>query len=110
MKKKIHIFFIVVILIILCTVPRVFDVLTIDTFVYFGITALFAVSLNLLAYCGLYSLGHAMFFGVGAYTTALGLLHIEGLSLLSALLLGGLVSSLMGLILSPLLVLSLIHI
>jgi branched-chain amino acid transport system permease protein len=104
MKKKIHIFFIVVILIILCTIPRVFSVFTADIFVYFGITVLFAVSLNLLAYCGLYSLGHALFFGVGAYTTALGLLHIEGLSLLSALLLGGLVSSLMGLILSPLLV------
>jgi len=104
MKKKIHILYFVVILIILFTVPRFFDVFTIDTFVYFGITAMFAVSLNLLANCGLYSLGHAMFFGTGAYTTALGLLHIEGLPLLQAILLGGLVSGVFGLILSPLLV------
>jgi branched-chain amino acid transport system permease protein len=72
--------------------------------VYFGITALFAVSLNLLAYCGLYTLGHGLFFGVGAYTTALGLVHIEGLPLLSALLLAGLISGLLGLVVSPFLV------
>jgi branched-chain amino acid transport system permease protein len=104
MKKKIQFFCFVVILIILFTVPRVVDVFTIDTFIYFGITALFAVSLNLLAYCGLYSLGHALFFGIGAYVTALGLLHIDSLPLWSALLLGGMVSGLFGLIVSPLLV------
>jgi branched-chain amino acid transport system permease protein len=104
MKKKIHIFCLGVILIILFTVPSLFDLFMIDTFIYFGITALFAVSLNLLAHCGLYSLGHALFFGIGAYVTALGLLHIDGLPLWSALLLGGLVSGLFGLIVSPLLV------
>jgi branched-chain amino acid transport system permease protein len=104
MKKKIHIFCLVMILIILSAVPGIFDILTIDTFIYFGITALFAVSLNLLAYCGLYSLGHALFFGFGAYATALGLFHIDILSLWSVLLLSGLVSGLFGLVVSPLLV------
>jgi branched-chain amino acid transport system permease protein len=104
MKKKIHIFCFAVILIILSTVPGVFDVLTVDAFIYFGITALFAVSLNLLAYYGLYSLGHALFFGIGAYATALGLFHIDNLSLWSALLLGGVVSGLCGLMVSPFLV------
>lgn len=104
MKKKIHLLSVVMILIIFLTIPRVFSVFTINIFVYFGITSLFAVSLNLLTYCGLYSLGHALFFGVGAYTTAIGLVHIEGLPLLPALLLGGLGSGLLGLMVSPFLV------
>ncbi len=59
--------------------------------------ALFAVSLNvLLGYGGMLSFGHSAYFGVGAYATALALLHIEGISLLSALILGSLAALVAG--------------
>ena len=104
MRKSIkNLFLLFAIFVLLFMVPRFFGVFSTYGLMNFGITVMFAVSLNLLATSGLYSLGHAMFFGTGAYATALGLLHIEGLSFLSALLLGGLASGLLGLILSPLL-------
>ncbi|MGV8079096.1 MAG: branched-chain amino acid ABC transporter permease [Syntrophales bacterium] len=46
------------------------------------IFALYAVSYNLLlGYAGLLSFGHAMFFGMGAFTVAVSLIHIPGLSM-----------------------------
>jgi branched-chain amino acid transport system permease protein len=45
-----------------------------------------------------------MFFGTGAYATAIALTHIEGLPLLPAVLVGGLTGGILALILSPLLV------
>jgi len=51
------------------------------------IFALYAVSYNiLLGYAGLLSFGHAMFFGLGAFTTAISIIHIGHLSLWSCLL------------------------
>jgi branched-chain amino acid transport system permease protein len=51
------------------------------------IFALFAVSYNLLlGYAGLLSFGHAMFFGTGAYTVAIVLNHIPGLSFFGAVI------------------------
>ena len=51
------------------------------------IFALFAVSYNLLlGYAGLLSFGHSMFFGTGAYATAIALSSIKGLPLLGAVL------------------------
>jgi branched-chain amino acid transport system permease protein len=48
--------------------------------------ALYAVSYNLLlGYAGLLSFGHAMFFGTGAFTVAVALINIPGLSLWSAI-------------------------
>jgi len=48
--------------------------------------ALYAVSYNLLlGYAGLLSFGHAMFFGMGAFTVAVSLIHIPGLSIWSAI-------------------------
>jgi branched-chain amino acid transport system permease protein len=48
--------------------------------------ALFAVSYNLLlGYAGLLSFGHAMFFGMGAFTVAVSLIHIPGLSMWGAI-------------------------
>jgi branched-chain amino acid transport system permease protein len=48
--------------------------------------ALFAVSYNLLlGYAGLLSFGHAMFFGTGAFTAAVALIHIPGLSMWSVI-------------------------
>jgi branched-chain amino acid transport system permease protein len=53
---------------------------------------------------GLFSFGHAVYFGLGAYASVLGWLHIKGLSLLGGILLGGLVAGLAGFILSAFLV------
>lgn len=59
--------------------------------------ALFAVSLNLITgFGGLLSFGHAAYFGVGAYITALSLLHIKGLGLIPALLMGGVAAGIIG--------------
>ncbi len=49
------------------------------------IFSLYAVSYNLLlGYAGLLSFGHAAFFGLGAFLTAIAIIHIPGLSLWSA--------------------------
>ena len=53
---------------------------------------------------GLFSFGHAVYFGLGAYASVLGWLHIKGLSLLSGIFLGGLVAGVVGFILSAFLV------
>jgi branched-chain amino acid transport system permease protein len=68
------------------------------------ITALFALSLDLLlGYAGIVSLGHAAFFGVGAYTA--GLLATHGLTEpLTGLVAAGVVSAAVGLSVSLLVV------
>lgn len=59
--------------------------------------ALYAVSYNLLlGYAGLLSFGHAMFFGMGAFTVAVSLIHIPGLSIWSALALALAMTTLVG--------------
>jgi branched-chain amino acid transport system permease protein len=61
-----------------------------------AITALFALSLDLiLGYAGLVSLGHAAFFGVGAYTAGLLSKHYIG-EPLTGLLLAGILSGIVG--------------
>jgi branched-chain amino acid transport system permease protein len=61
-----------------------------------AITALFALSLDLiLGYAGIVSLGHAAFFGVGAYTAGLLAKHYWN-EPLAGLLLGGLVAGAVG--------------
>src|SRR5436305_9404255 len=61
-----------------------------------AITALFALSLDLiLGYAGIVSLGHAAFFGLGAYTAGLAAKHGWG-EPISGLILGGLVAGLVG--------------
>ena len=95
----------VVVSIILAVFPHVFGIYYTNFFVAFAIFSLYAVTLNLLlGYMGVLSFGHAMFFGIGAYATALALKHIQGFSLLPAVLVGGLAGALLALILSPLLV------
>ncbi len=68
------------------------------------IVALFALSLDLiLGYAGIVSLGHAAFFGLGAYTA--GILSVRGWGEpLSGLLAGGVVAALAGFIVSFLVV------
>lgn len=76
-----------------------------NLFVNFAVFAVFSVSLNLLlGYTGLFSFGHAMFFGAGGYGTALALKHISGLALLPALGAGVLAAMVLALILCPIVV------
>ena len=85
--------------------PHVVGIYYSNFFLAFAIFSLYAVTLNLLlGYMGVLSFGHAMFFGTGAYATAIALTHIKGFPLLPAVLVGGLAGGLLALILSPLLV------
>lgn len=105
MGKTIKIVLGVVLIAIILFYPRFFGIYYTNVFVTFAIFALFAVTLNLLlGYTGLLSFGHAMFFGTGAYGTALALEHIGGCPLLVALLFGFLSAATLALILSPIMV------
>ncbi len=85
--------------------PHLFGIYYTNFFVKFAIFAMYAVSFNLLlGYMGVLSFGHAIFFGTGAYATALALTHIGDLPLIPALLIGGLSGGFLAFILSPLLV------
>jgi branched-chain amino acid transport system permease protein len=95
----------VVLLVVLVCYPQFFGIYYTNVFVTFSIFALYAVTVNLLlGYSGLLSFGHAMFFGMGAYGTALALEHIEGCPLLVALLFGFLAAVALALILCPIMV------
>ena len=90
---------------IIAVYPHLFGIYYTNFFVKFAIFALYAISFNLLlGYMGVLSFGHAIFFGTGAYATALALTHINELPLIPALLIGGLSGGLLALILSPLLI------
>ena len=67
-----------------------------------AILALFAVSLDLiLGYAGIVSLGHAAFFGAGAYAAGLFAKHVMG-DPLAGLAVGAVVGAILGLVTSPL--------
>lgn len=69
------------------------------------IFALFAVSYNLLlGYSGLLSFGHAMFFGVGAYTTAIVLIRIPNLSFWMAIFMPVMLAAVVAIVTGALLV------
>lgn len=86
-------------LLVLLAAPKLLPVYQLRLVTEAIIFALYAVSYNLLlGYAGLLSFGHAMFFGVGAFATAVALNHIAGLSLLSAMGLALLATLLVGLI------------
>jgi branched-chain amino acid transport system permease protein len=68
------------------------------------IFSLYAVSYNLLlGYAGLLSFGHAMFFGLAAFSTAVAIIHIPGLALWNAILIGVATTVLAGFIIGSLL-------
>ncbi|MBN1636509.1 MAG: branched-chain amino acid ABC transporter permease, partial [Deltaproteobacteria bacterium] len=68
------------------------------------ILSLFAVSYNLLlGYAGLLSFGHALFFGVSGFATALAIIHIPGLTILSSVLIGFAASIIVGFVIGGLL-------
>jgi branched-chain amino acid transport system permease protein len=94
-----------IIILLLIGLPRLVSFYYLNLFLAFAIFSLYAVTLNLqLGYMGVLSFGHAMFFGTGAYATALALRHISGFPLLPTILVGGLAAGLLALVLSPLLV------
>ncbi len=85
--------------------PKLFGIYYANIVVTFAVYALYASSLNLLlGYTGLLSFGHAMYFGTGAYGTALALTHIPGLPLIPAVLAGVLASLVLSLCIAPLVV------
>jgi branched-chain amino acid transport system permease protein len=90
---------------VLAAIPTAFGPYYTNVFVTFAIFAVFSVSLNLLlGYTGLFSFGHAMFFGAGGYGTALALKHLSGVALLPAFGLGVLAAVVLALILCPVVV------
>ena len=72
-----------------------FDAYTISLATTIGISIAFALSLNLITgFCGQISLGHAAFYGIGAYCAAL--MTKGGLPFLPSLLAGGALAALVG--------------
>ncbi len=62
----------VVFIVLYLLIPRLAPDRTLNTLVYMGIYVLLALGLNLLmGYAGQISLGHAAFYGIGAYTSAI---------------------------------------
>lgn len=93
------------IIVALAVLPHVMGPVKTNIFIQFAIGAVYAVSLNLLlSFTGLLSFGHALFFGTGAYATALALTHIQGLTIVPSVMLGALAAAAIALIVSPLLV------
>ncbi len=87
---------------VLVAYPRALGIYYTNLFVTFAIFAVYSVSLNLLlGRTGLFSFGHAMFFGAGGYGTALVLRHVPGMPLVPALLVGVAAAALLALVLCP---------
>ncbi len=105
MKTFVNRFGWIAVLCVLAAIPSVLGAYYTNLFVTFAVFAVFSVSLNLLlGYTGLFSFGHAMFFGAGGYGTALALKHISGIALLPAFGAGVLAAALLALILCPIVV------
>jgi branched-chain amino acid transport system permease protein len=82
---------------LLLAAPRILTVVQTRMLTEIAYFALFAVSFNFLfAYAGLLSFGHAAYFGLGAYVTAVALKKMVGLHLLVAMGLGGVAAALGG--------------
>jgi branched-chain amino acid transport system permease protein len=104
MKSK-HIFFIIIgVFIAGAFMPALLKQYQLNMLTEIIIFSLYAVSYNLLlGYAGLLSFGHAMFFGLGAFMTAISIIHIHGLSLWNAVLIGLMVTIAAGFIIGSLL-------
>ncbi len=85
--------------------PKAAGIYYTNFFVTFAIFSVFSVSYNfLLGFTGLFSFGHAMFFGTGGYGVALALTHLKGISVLTALGIGMLAAAVLALVLCPLVI------
>ena len=75
---------------------KIVQIRILNEVVYFS---LFSVSFNLLfGYAGLLSCGHAAYFGIGAYTTAILLKRFVGMPLLLAVLTSGIIAAIGGVV------------
>ena len=105
MMKSVQWIILAVVAGILLFFPKFFGIYFTNVFLTFVIFALFATTLNIqLGFTGLLSFGHAMFFGVGGYGTAIALERIEGLPLIPAILIGVLAAVALALLLCPIMV------
>jgi branched-chain amino acid transport system permease protein len=105
MKEKKHFFIILIALFLIGAVmPALLKKYHLNMLTEIIIFSLYAVSYNLLlGYAGLLSFGHAMFFGLGAFMTAVSIIHIPGLSLWNAILIGLMTTVVTGFVIGSLL-------
>jgi branched-chain amino acid transport system permease protein len=81
----------VTVAVILLLIPQFLPIMLIHVSTEILYYALFGISFNLLfGYCGLLPFGHAALFGIGAYATALTLVHLPQVPLLLVLLIAAL--------------------
>ncbi len=98
-QKKASYLFIAVLFALGILMPSVIKKYHLNMLTEIIVFALYAVSYNLLlGYAGLLSFGHAMFFGTGAFTVAVALIHIPGLSMWNAILIALLTTTVVGFI------------
>jgi branched-chain amino acid transport system permease protein len=105
MKEKKHFLIILIALFLVGAVmPALLKKYHLNMLTEIIIFSLYAVSYNLLlGYAGLLSFGHAMFFGLGAFMTAVSIIHIPGLSLWNAILIGLMTTVVAGFVIGSLL-------
>lgn len=104
-ERKIKIVLWLLLAAFLLVYPKLFGMYYVNLFVTFMVFAVFSLSFNmLLGFTGLLSFGHAIFFGISGYGTALALRHIEGISLFPAIGLGVLASVVLAAVLCPVVV------
>src|SRR5438045_7095868 len=120
MKRSLHaailpVSFLVVFWLLDLIFPSVFNAYFQSIIIYSGINIVLAVSLNLInGFTGQFSIGHAGFMAIGAYTSAMFSLHVgkgwvaalsafgvplvaaQGAALLAGLILGGLLAAIAG--------------
>ena len=105
MKLKTNSYIVIIVLFLLGAVmPLVLRRYNLFMLTEIIIFALYAVSYNLLlGYAGLLSFGHAMFFGLGAFVAAVSIIHIPGLTLVSAVIISLVITTIAGFLIGGLL-------
>ncbi len=104
MKKQKEILTIVGLALLMILMPLVLKQYHINMLTEIIIFSLFAVSFNLLlGYGGLLSFGHAMFFGLAAFVTAISIIHIPGIGLIRAMIMGTVASFMASVVIGSLL-------
>jgi ABC-type branched-subunit amino acid transport system permease subunit len=103
-QKTISLISIVVLILVAVFMPAVLKKYHLNMLTEIIVFSLYAVSYNLLlGYAGLLSFGHAMFFGLGAFATALAVIHIPGISLWNVILIGLATTTIAGFVIGGLL-------
>ena len=88
---------------LLCLGPALLDPYWLKFLSFLIVSLVIACSWNLIGgYCGYFSFGHGLFFGVGAYTIAVAFLRFN-VNPYVGMLLGGLVSAALAIVMSPML-------